>query len=854
MAIVLRTVSDSKAARADLAKLEASVNDINNSVQSVKNSFIDTSKAIAIAFGTVAVTKFLTKQIDEFTNLENRIKVATKSQDEFTSSLSRVKAIAISTRADLGSVASLYSRLSISADQIGASQSEILRTTELVSKSLKITGATAQETASTLQQFGQAMGSGTLAGDEFKSITENATVLAKVLANKFAKGSIENLREMAKEGLLIPNQVMKAIIESGMEIDRMFSQMKVTFEGAFDNLWLSLKMLLNSTINYFLSSTGDIADAINNLAKYIANFAEYFDYNMLAIKTSVLNAMMDSITSIKAFVKYAAEALGLVEELTFLASLSLGDILKNILDIVSMGAKGALSEFKAFYEKMSERLSNVAFIDNLKSGFSKLKVFVQDFFQSIKIKVTSIDVEKIFPNLKPVLSFVEKWAKKVEGWFFWIYDRVIGHSWVPDLVDGVIKWFGKLLGTPLDYINEFSKKVNQKFESIFSAFNSKVFTASLALSLTLLYRFRTDLMLIGAQLLPILGYLTAIAAVLATIAIATDKTAYLSIANVFTNEDLSIWDRVLATAKEIRNVLSFKIQDTTIVRMFKQMAGMKDMIPGQLFGRNVDTSAFVGSGKQRTQEKRLPMHDFINAFPTNWQVPITIAIASSLGMAINKIFDPGWIRTILLSALTTAWALFTKKIVEKKTLNDFYKGIAETLVDTVDSFIKMFWKKSVIFEPLGLLSLVLKTSVVFESAREGLLNAFLTVARAPTTAMLDAGRAFDRIMLRRERRMAAAMSESYEPQTRTANTRAAAAYRDAIRNASAIQDASGAAIGRRAAIDAARAGDVTRFGGGFNADVLRTAIAARRDFDRTSAAVRDLPERLQTFGKNTTCL
>jgi hypothetical protein len=32
----------------------------------------------------------------------------------------------------------------------------------------------------------------------------------------------------------------------------------------------------------------------------------------------------------------------------------------------------------------------------------------------------------------------------VEGKFAWLYDRVVGNSWVPDLVEGVAAWFGRL--------------------------------------------------------------------------------------------------------------------------------------------------------------------------------------------------------------------------------------------------------------------------------------------------------------------------------------------------------------------------------------------------------------------------
>jgi tape measure domain-containing protein len=111
------------------------------------------------------------------------------------------------------------------------------------------------------------------------------------------------------------------------------------------------------------------------------------------------------------------------------------------------------------------------FINSLVKGFPSASKVVKDEVKKIVeyvkgIKIPSIDLDKFIPKLEPMKQSVLSWVKTIERAFFWLYDEVIGHSWIPDLVEGVIWWMKKLLDKPVEYAKVFAHKVNNFFANI----------------------------------------------------------------------------------------------------------------------------------------------------------------------------------------------------------------------------------------------------------------------------------------------------------------------------------------------------------------------------------------------------
>ena len=77
-------------------------------------------------------------------------------------------------------------------------------------KSFKIGGASGQEQSAGMYQLTQALASGRLQGDEFRSIMENAPMLAQAISNYVGVG-MGDLRQLSSEGKLTAEIIKNAM-------------------------------------------------------------------------------------------------------------------------------------------------------------------------------------------------------------------------------------------------------------------------------------------------------------------------------------------------------------------------------------------------------------------------------------------------------------------------------------------------------------------------------------------------------------------------------------------------------------------------------------------------------------------
>jgi tape measure domain-containing protein len=124
--------------------------------------------------------------------------------------------------------AAVVSKLGILAGDAFSSNKEITFFAEQMNKQFKIGGASIQEQTAGMYQLTQAMASGRLQGDEFRSIIENAPMLAQAIA-KYTGKSMGDLRELSKEGLITADVIKNAMFAATEETNAKFASMPKTF-------------------------------------------------------------------------------------------------------------------------------------------------------------------------------------------------------------------------------------------------------------------------------------------------------------------------------------------------------------------------------------------------------------------------------------------------------------------------------------------------------------------------------------------------------------------------------------------------------------------------------------------------
>lgn len=165
---------------------------------------------------------------DSWTILTNKLELARTGNETVADAQQRVFDIAQRSRTSLEATATLYSRLQRAMKNTGMTGMELGRITETINKAMIVSGATSHEASAALIQFSQAMASGVLRGDEFRSVAEQAPRLTEIMSDALGV-TIGQLRELAYSGKLSADVVIKSLSGAADTIDKEFSRTMPTF-------------------------------------------------------------------------------------------------------------------------------------------------------------------------------------------------------------------------------------------------------------------------------------------------------------------------------------------------------------------------------------------------------------------------------------------------------------------------------------------------------------------------------------------------------------------------------------------------------------------------------------------------
>lgn len=185
------------------------------------------------AWAKQAVGHF-TEMSDAATNAQSRLQLAISNWGNYGRAQQDVLNISRITRSELNATSTLYGKLAITGKTLDASQQQVARAAQTVTTALKVSGASAQETTSTVLQLGQALSSGKLNGDEFRSLAENAPRLMQLLADSM-NVPVGALKKMASNGELTSDKLFKAFNDKKFTaaLDEELKRMPKTFGDGF---------------------------------------------------------------------------------------------------------------------------------------------------------------------------------------------------------------------------------------------------------------------------------------------------------------------------------------------------------------------------------------------------------------------------------------------------------------------------------------------------------------------------------------------------------------------------------------------------------------------------------------------
>ena len=151
------------------------------------------------------------------------------------------------------------SKLGLQAGDAFNSNDELIRFTELLNKNFVIGGSSATEQAAAMYQLTQAMGSGRLQGDEYRSIIENAPMLAGAIEEymRNVQGATGAMKDWSSEGLLTADVIKAAVFNSADEVEARFQQMPMTW----GQVWTQMQNKAIAAFDPVLSKLNQVANS-----------------------------------------------------------------------------------------------------------------------------------------------------------------------------------------------------------------------------------------------------------------------------------------------------------------------------------------------------------------------------------------------------------------------------------------------------------------------------------------------------------------------------------------------------------------------------------------------------------------
>jgi len=365
---VIRVVLDGSGVVRGQRQVQSSLNGIQQGTRGVTRGLKAAATAATALIATLSV-RSLIRTADAYAQIQNRLRVVTDSTDELTAANDRLFAIAQDTRQEFDATVSLYSRASIAAKELGASQEQLFQLVEITGQALAIQGGAASESSGALRQLSQAFSSGIVRAEEFNSILEGAFPLAQAAARGIdgLGGSVGKLRQLVIKGELSSREFFDAILEGGKDLDDVFAKTVPTVAQSLTVLNNSFTQTIGK-MDQQLGITVKLSETIIDLSSSLPLLAGAFTGTLgpsddlsenlqgVAIAGILAGQTIDSIISVlgiaKALFVDFGESLG---GIAAAASLALEGNFSGALDVLNQPAlDDTQMAFTDFFESLDQ--------------------------------------------------------------------------------------------------------------------------------------------------------------------------------------------------------------------------------------------------------------------------------------------------------------------------------------------------------------------------------------------------------------------------------------------------------------------------------------------------------------------
>ncbi|NCU30386.1 hypothetical protein EOM57_01125 [Candidatus Saccharibacteria bacterium] len=259
--------------------LEENLEQVEKTASNAGNSMrlLNLSAAIGLARQAWQAVSGSAAYLDNLSQIQARLNNINDGSQTTAELQGKIMAAANRSRGSYQAMADSVAKLNLLAGDAFGSNNEAIAFTEQLNKMFVVSGTSAQEASAAMYQLNQALASGRLQGDEFRSIIENAPMLANAIAKAMGKSRAE-LKELSSDGAITAEWIKKAMADCAEDVNSQFANMPMTFGQAMNLIGNQAAAKFQEVSNAFsrMINSGDIqiiADAIGGVistAAYIA--------------------------------------------------------------------------------------------------------------------------------------------------------------------------------------------------------------------------------------------------------------------------------------------------------------------------------------------------------------------------------------------------------------------------------------------------------------------------------------------------------------------------------------------------------------------------------------------------------
>lgn len=457
--------------------MSQSLNNASFSASNATKSLVSFKEVVAGSLLVTALTasvigltnsfKGLVNSSIQFTQYESRLLNLVGSQEKVKALNEQIYETAQRANMEYETLFNSTLRLSTTAKNLFPKPEDALHFNEVLNKSFLINGVSPEEAKSSVLQLNQALGSGVLQGDEFRSMAEANPMLLEYIAN-YLKVPRSELKKMGADGKITGQIVKDSLLAAEDEIEEKFKNLPQTFSTlgtkihnvtmkSFQPLFTlftklanapEMKILMDSIVNNIQFMAKVVTGAISVVAFGMRKVIGFFQEHKLAF--TMLKGVLGAAAIVAGILAAEYIALGVASAISAVGIMvSNSALLASPITWIVLGIGAiciAIYQLVQAYEEWSG--TSVSIIGAVAALFAQFGVQVANVFVGLWNYVAA--VANFFANVwKDPLG-------AVQNLFIDIWNAIAGYvaQSINNIIDNINKIPGmdKVFGGPINHV------------------------------------------------------------------------------------------------------------------------------------------------------------------------------------------------------------------------------------------------------------------------------------------------------------------------------------------------------------------------------------------------------------------